>query len=184
MTREEKTDLLWPLVDRLHLGHCWIKTRDGPRRIEQVFTPVNLSEHVVGTNTYGLCPIKPGESVTRVACLDMDSHKGEVPWDEMRRVADTVCFALEDDGYKPVMFRSSGGSGIHIFLTWDAPQDARSVRKMLESTLAMCNFKPGTKGVAAGEIEVFPKQDAVPADGYGSMFILPLGGATKSERLT
>lgn len=183
MNRQQIVDALWPLVDRCHLGHCWIMTKNGPRRIDDPFTPVSLSEHAVGSNTYGLCPIAPGSSATRAACLDLDSHKGETPWQEMRNVADTVCMLLEEEGMAPTMFRSSGGSGIHIYLLWDAPQDAHSVREFLRSILAQCEFKAGTKGVSKQEIEVFPKQDEVPTDGYGSMFILPLSKATKSELL-
>jgi hypothetical protein len=47
------------------------------------------------------------------------------------------------------------------------------VREMLKAALAPCNFKSGTKGVAHGEVEIFPKQNEVKSDGYGSMFILP-----------
>src|SRR5690606_40948627 len=59
---------------------------------------------------------------------------------------------------------------------WDEQQDAYSVRATLCDILAACGFTNGTSGVAAGQVEVFPKQDAVPADGYGNMFVLPLAG--------
>lgn len=183
MNRQQKCDFLWPLVDRLHLGYCWVRTAKGYRRIEDAFTPVQLSEHVVGTNTYGLTPIAPGTDTTRVAVLDFDSHDGATDWQTMRNTADTVCMVLEEDGYRPVMFRSSGGKGVHVFLVWDTPQDARSVREMLKAALAQCGLGVGTGGVAKQEVEVFPKNDRVAADGFGSMFALPLGGATKSEFL-
>lgn len=180
--RDERAAIVRPLVERCHTGHCWVKTANGPRRIDEPFTEVKLSEHVMGGNAYGLCPIVPGESTTCVAVLDLDSHKGEMPWPEMRRAADTIAVALEMDGYAPTLFRSSGGHGIHIYLLWDDPQDAYSVREMLRGVLANCGFVSGTAGVANKEIEIFPKQDAVPVDGFGSMFILPLAG--RSELLT
>jgi hypothetical protein len=173
---KEKLAALRPLVERMHVGHCWRKTQDGPRRIAEPFDALKLSEHCAGTNAYGLCPIKPGESTTRVACLDFDSHKGETPWPEMVRIADLVSMTLEIDGYLPHLFRSSGGSGVHLYLVWDEPQDAYSVREMLRTALESCDLKPGTKGVAAGEVEIFPKQNEVPHDGFGSMFILPFAG--------
>lgn len=181
-TREERAALLRPIVERCHLGHCWIKTAKGPRRIDKTFTEIELSEHVMGGNAYGLCPIAPGSDVTRVAVLDLDSHKGQTPWEEMRRVADRIAVSLELDGYSPTLFRSTGGHGIHIFLLWDEPQDAHSVRTMLRIAISTSGFAVGTRGVADHEIEVFPKQDEVPVDGYGSMFVLPLAG--KSELLT
>jgi hypothetical protein len=177
--REFISGLLRPLVERMHRGYCWRKTQDGPRRIDVEFTEILISEHVTGGNAYGLCPIAPGTSTCRVAALDLDSHKGEVPWPEMVARAEEIALSLELDGMVPHLFRSSGGSGIHIYLTWAEPQDAFSVREMLKAALAVCNLKPGTKGVAHNEVEIFPKQNEVKSDGYGSMFILPWAGRSE-----
>lgn len=179
--REKLTGLLRPLVQRCHLGHCWIKTKKGPRRIDEPFDEVKLSEHVMGGNAYGLCPIKPGESTTRVAVLDFDSHKGETPWPEMLKTAEAVAGELLLDGCEPVLFRSSGGHGIHIYLVWNEPQDAYSVREMLRLKLEACGLTPGTGGVSKSEVEIFPKQNSVEVGSFGSMFVLPLSG--KSEYL-
>lgn len=176
--RENLAALLTPLVERMHTGYCWKKTPDGPRRIDVRFTAVQISEHVTGHTAYGLCPISPGSSTCRVACLDLDSHKGDVPFERMTEIANDLALSLALDGYSGHMFTSSGGRGIHIYLTWREPQDAYSVREMLRRILAEHNLKSGTKGVKHGEVEIFPKQDAVPADGYGSMFILPWSGAS------
>jgi hypothetical protein len=164
-------------------GHCWKKTADGPRKIDVRFTEVQLSEHVQGINTYGLCPIAPGESTCRVACLDLDSHRGETPWPEMLRIARVIQAALDADGYKPHLFRSSGGNGIHIYLMWPEPQQASDVRAMLKNVLAVCGYKDGAGGVSKREIEIFGKQNEVAVGSFGSMFTLPFGGATKSEPL-
>lgn len=176
-----KVAALLPLVERMHRGHCWLKTADGPRRIAEPFTEFMLAEHCAGRKAYGLCPIAPGTSTCRVACLDFDSHFGETPWETMLDTAQTVAFLLEQDGYVPYLFRSSGGNGIHLILLWDEPQEAYSVRQLLSGVLALVGLSNGTGGVAAGEAEIFPKQDEVPADGFGSMFILP--GSGKSEYL-
>lgn len=94
----------------------------------------------------------------------------------MQRVATRVFDHLQGLGYYPITFRSSGGKGIHLFLVWDVPQDAYSVREFLRKVLAMLNFTPGTKGVVSGQVEIFPKQNIVPEGGCGNMFILPLAG--------
>lgn len=181
LTTREKVAAVMPLAERMHWGHCWIKTDDGPRRLDRPFTEAMLAEHCAGRKAYGLCPIKPGESTTRTACLDFDSHGGETPWEEMLDTAKDVAFALEQDGYNPLLFRSSGGRGVHLYLIWDKPQDAYSVREMLRGAIGALGFKSGTKGVVHKQIEIFPKQDSVPADGFGSMFVLPFAG--KSEFL-
>jgi len=177
-TREEKVAVLRPLVDRLCTSHHW---RDH-RHVRRPFGAAELNAHVTGGHKYGLCPIAPGESTCRVALLDFDSHDGATSWEEMLRIAGLVAFDLEQDGYAPILWRSSGGNGIHLYLLWDDSQEAYSVRAMLNAALARCGLKSGTRGVAAREVEVFAKQNGVPADGWGSMFVLPLCG--KSELLT
>lgn len=167
---------LMPLVERLNHSHCWIKTPDGPRRLNERFTEFMLAEHAAGRKAYGLCPIAPGESTTRVALLDFDSHKGETPWIRMTEITQEVLDTARLFGLEGVPFRSSGGHGVHLYFLWDTPQDARSVRALLKDILTACGLKPGTGGVAAGEVEAFPKQNAVPLGGFGSMFILPLAG--------
>lgn len=180
-TTRQKVAALMPLVDRLHRGHCWIKGADGPRRIDERLDDFKIAEHVAGRKAYGACPIAPGESTCRVALLDFDSHRGETPWPEMLRVAGDVAFVLEQEGYAPILFRSSGGNGIHLYLLWDAPQDAYSVRTMLGEILNVLGYKSGTGGVAEKQVEIFPKQSEVPVGGFGSMFVLPWTG--KSEYL-
>ena len=174
-----KVAALMPLVERMHRGHCWVKTPDGPRRIGEPFTEFMLAEHVAGRKAYGLCPIAPGESTCRVACLDFDSHKGETPWAQMLETAQSVAFVLEQDGYTPHLWRSSGGKGIHLYLLWNEPQDAYSVRAMLTDVLATLGLTNGAGGVGKGQVEVFPKQDSVAPDGFGSMFILPGSGLSE-----
>lgn len=175
-TTREKVAALMPLVERMHRGHCWIKTADGPRRIAEPFTEFMLAEHCAGRKAYGLCPIAPGESTTRVALFDFDSHGGETDWPEMVRVAGEVRDTARLFGLEGVAFRSSGGRGVHLIFLWNEPQDARSVREMLRAALAAGGLKPGTGGVVKSEVEVYPKQDSVPVDGFGSMFVLPLAG--------
>lgn len=175
------TDILDPIIERVYRGHCWAKTADGPRRLNEPLTPHHVTRHLTGRAAFGVCPMGPGESTTRLALLDFDSHGGETPWAEMSRVALRVMDRADLLGLHAIPFRSSGGNGIHLYFLWDEPQDAYSVRLLLVSLLIQCGLSSGTGGVAAEEVEVFPKQDRVPANGYGSMFILPLAG--KSVRL-
>ena len=62
---------------------------------------------VNGGPARGVCPIKAGESVTMVALLDFDSHKGEVSWAEMSAVVARVVDVLElVHGMHPILFRA------------------------------------------------------------------------------
>jgi len=177
--REQCCAELQPLVDRMSTVCCWVKTKDGPRRIDEPFNPLKLSEHAARVRAYGLGFIKPGESVTSAACLDFDNHDGALDWREMLDTADLVRTSLEMDGYVVHPFRSSGGHGIHLWLVWNRPQCAYSIREMLRAALDGCGLKEGAGGVARQQVEIYPRQDAVPADGWGNMVVLPWAG--KSE---
>ncbi|WP_186266894.1 phage/plasmid primase, P4 family [Burkholderia gladioli] len=168
---------LEPIVSRVRTSTCCVK-RPGahPQRVDQPLNEQRLAHHVNGGPAYGVYPMQAGADTTLVALLDLDSHKGETPWHDMQDVALGVMAALERAGLRPIPFRSSGGSGMHLYLLWDAPQDAYSVRCALRAALATCALADGTRGVAAGQVEVFPKQNSVPSDGFGNMFVLPLAG--------
>lgn len=175
---------LLPLVSRVRTDKTAVKVEDGSSRwTPEPLTAERLERHVNGGPARGVCPIKAGEDVTMVGLLDLDSHKGETAWPEMLRRAGEVVDALRLWGYAPVAFRSSGGRGIHIYLLWDAPQDAYSVRRALTDVIESCGYvdAAGAGGVASSCIEVFPKQDSVSLTGFGNQFILPLAG--KSELL-
>lgn len=166
---------LLPLVTRVRTDVSAVRRRDG----QQAWTrePLSLellAQHLNGGPVRGVCPIKAGEDVTQVAVLDFDSHKGEVSWAEMGEVVARVAAALEAAGMAPMLFRSGGGHGVHLYLLWDSPQDAYSVRRFLRDVLESCGLKSGTGGVGKAQVEVFPKQDQVAADGFGNQFILPL----------
>lgn len=167
---------LEPLTSRARTDVTATKGPAGMAWTREALTRVRLQRHLDGSMPRGVCPIKAGESTTRIALFDLDSHKGEVSWDDMTMRADMIAQAACRVGLEPVPFRSSGGSGIHIYFVWDEPQDAYSVRKLLEAVLYECGLKNGAKGIKAKEVEVFPKQDAVPEHGFGNQFILPLAG--------
>jgi hypothetical protein len=178
---------LAPLVERVRTDVTAIK-RDGVKGqswTREALTPDRLARHLNGGPARGVCPIKEGESVTLVALLDFDSHGGETDWPAMSAAVARVVDVLEMAwGMSPVLFRSSGGRGVHLYLLWDEPQDCYSVREFLREVLMSCGYKPGTAGVGRGEVEVFPKQDAVGVGGFGNQFVLPLAGASQPLELT
>ena len=175
-------DALRPLIDRVRRDKTAVKLPDGSSRwTGDALTPALMAKHLNGGPARGVCPIREGQSVTLAALFDFDSHKGEVPWSDMVALAAKIHDHMEAKGYPSTLFRSSGGSGIHMIFIWDAPQDAASVRAALREGLAEFNLRDGAGGVKAGQVEVFPKQDEVHAGGYGNQFILPLAG--KSEWL-
>lgn len=136
----------------------------------------HLALHIRGVQTRGVGLVAAGTSTTRALAVDFDSHGGETPWATMVSTAARVAAELERHGVPSLLFRSGGGRGVHLWALWRDAQDAYSVRMLAFEVLAVCGLKNGTAGVHAGEVEVFPKQDAVPADGHGNMIFLPFAG--------
>lgn len=171
--------LVAPIVVRCDTSHCWVR-RPGqpPGHIDAPFTDKQFAAHLSDGYAYGLCPMHRGSSTTRLALLDLDSHKGETSWQEMLDASAKVVSALALYGLEVTTFKSSGGQGVHLYMAWAEPQDAYSVREVLKAALLSVGFAPGIGGVANKEIEIFPKQDAISPTGFGSMFILPLAGAS------
>lgn len=169
---------LAPITSRVRTDATAIKIPgEGSRWTDERLTAERIERHITGTPGRGCCPIKAGESTTRLALLDLDSHSGETDWPGMTRAADVLLGALEEHGLRATPWRSSGGRGIHLICLWDEPQDAYSVREHLRRAIASVGYHNGAGGgVAAHEVEIFPKQDSVPPDGYGNQFILPLHG--------
>ena len=188
MTQEEKLALvraLQPVVSRVRTDISAIKYKDREGKTKQAWTDEALTEghlakHVNGVGpARGCCPIKAGEDVTMVALFDLDSHKGEIPWSDMAEWADKITQASQMFGLEPIPFRSSGGNGIHLIYLWDEPQDAYSVRQTMKMILESLGLRDGATGLVDGAVEIFPKQDKVPAGGKGSQFILPLAGMSE-----
>ena len=177
--KPELAAALRPIVSRVRTDATCVKRADGAQAwTREALTDERLLRHLNGGPARGVCPIKAGEAVTMLALLDLDSHKGETPWPAMVAEAERISAGLEAVGLRAIPFRSSGGRGIHLFMLWEQPQDAYSVRRLLGDVLASLGLRNGAKGVQAGEVEVFPKQDQVAADGFGNQFILPLAGAS------
>lgn len=168
-------ECLRPITKRVRTDITAVKTSSGTSvwRRDQSLTPQRILDHISGKQLRGVCPIKEGESTTKLALLDFDSHKGETSWDEMTAVVQKVYDAAAEQGIYFEGFVSSGGSGVHLIAIWDRPQDAYSVRMALTNILTTCGYKNGAGGVAKKEIEIFPKQDSVPMGGCGNQFILP-----------
>lgn len=176
MNTDQLVSSLSPLVSRVRTDVCWAKLPAGPSCIHEPLTPARVRRHVASGPPFGAAFIKAGESTTLVGSLDFDSHGGETPWPDMMAAALRVSEELEFRGMRPVAFKSTGGRGIHLYVIWDDAQDAYSVRRFLGDVLAACGLKNGTGGVHKSQVEVFPKQNEVPADGYGNMVVLPLAG--------
>lgn len=173
---------LKPLVDRMRKDVTAFRKKDGSVIwTGRPLTERALQQHLTSEQSFGCCPIEAGSDMASLGAYDLDSHKGQVTWADMRIIALRLVAELAERRMGATVFRSGGGSGMHIYVLWRNPQPAWKIRRVMVDVLTACGLKSGTKGVADGEVEVFPKQDRVKSDGYGNMIILPL--TRKSEVL-
>lgn len=115
---------------------------------------------------------------TQLLTFDIDDHLGEASDEAKTEALRQICDSLIADDMKPDVSRSGGGKGAHVSCYFRTPQSAAAVRRYGEELLVRLGLKPGAGGIAKGEVEVFPKQDRVDADGYGSGIALPLARAS------
>lgn len=173
---EQLAAALRPLTDRVRKDVTAVK-RDGFMGwTNQPLTKARLRAHLEGGSARGVCPIMAGDDRTCVGLLDVDDHDDSQGWAGITQWLERICGALTARGLSPIPWRSSGGSGAHVYMLWEEPQDAYSVRALLTDALADVGLANGAGGVERGQVEVFPKQNSVPADGYGNQFVLPLAG--------
>lgn len=119
---------------------------------------------------------------TNVAVFDIDDHDGVLEPHAVLRAASRLADCMREYGLAPLLYRSGGGKGVHLWAIWPEPQSARQVRQLMRIIAAKCDLRDGAAGLAEGEVEIFPKQDFVPDGGLGNLVALPL--ALRSAALT
>ena len=74
---------LAPLTARVRRDVTAVKRGGRQSWTDEPLTKLRLAQHLNGGPARGVCPIKPGESVTMVGLYDLDSHGGVTSWDRM-----------------------------------------------------------------------------------------------------
>lgn len=167
---------LTAITSRVRTSDTVVKTAEGPKRTGVPLTTDRLLKHLGSGPVRGCYIMEPG-TTTRAAVLDLDNHRGASTWAQMTTAARRLMESHEILGGGGCMaFRSGGGAGVHLWFLWDKPQDAYSVRQWLMLILRSCGYKSGTGGVAAGEVEIYPKSDEVKPGRWGTQVWLPLAG--------
>lgn len=135
---------------------------------EGFFKPVrgNLSEahltgHLAGTQgPYGVY-LMDCEDMVSVICWDLDDHENsDQQYNLIVQQAKELFQRLCDAGFDPVIERSKGGRGYHVWVLFERPVHAWRVRLLAK------HFTPDGA-------EFFPKQDHVREGGFGNLVRLP-----------
>lgn len=155
------------------------KTESGYAPVEGSISALVLERHLDGTQPIGGYLVRG--NTTGLGAFDLDDHDGTAGWPLVTSIASRLVNSCEKRGLAPIVFRSGGGNGVHIFTLFDPPAIAADVRYVLREVLAEAGLTDGTGGLTAGQVEVYPKQDTVTPPGRGNLLALPL--ARRSELL-
>ena len=118
-----------------------------------------LMSHLTGEFGVGICPvITDGKCLFGV--LDIDYYKGKI-----RKMLDII----RDYQLPLVPFRSKSG-GLHCYLFLSRGVSAKTIRDTLNLIIKVFSLD---KMYGEEKVEVFPKQDKVTEDGFGSSITLP-----------
>jgi group II intron reverse transcriptase/maturase len=169
---------------RLFLGRPDVFARAWVRGGRRGYTPVRrapsdeeLRAHLIGETILGTYLLQP-DGTTRALVVDID---GPGVTEDARRLALELASRLmagfQDPAVCPLWF-DSGGKGCHLWFCFATPQPAVSVRRWAGGWLD--GLRPFPPGVC---VEVFPKQDRLPAGALGSLIRLPLGRHPATGRL-
>jgi hypothetical protein len=144
-------------------------------RADGSITAEVVKRHVANGEQVGGYLFEPGSSDVRVGIIDIDDKKGEHP-EAVRQLLRGVVALARERGLPAAPFRSGGGNGAHVWLTFDPAREAKDVRALLRwlCDRAGCTrrkeFELEFSGVT---VEIFPKQDQVSSDGHGNLIGLP-----------
>jgi len=129
-----------------------------------------LVPHLQGAKSVGVYLLRPDGKV-KIGVIDLDDHEGEA---EIEAAPMVLGARLVDTGndYGLTLFleKSGGGRGAHVWLLLEEWTEAAKVRQVLYGLIKATGIEQGK------EIEVFPKQDILGADGLGSLIALPFQG--------
>lgn len=151
--------------------------KDGSyNRVSAPITAKVLEDHLTGDITIGVYQIDPATMTVKWLCFDFDGEdrielKGLLGG--VRSSAITLGVPKE-----AMLVEDSGRRGYHLWLFFAQPAPLVFARRFGENILA--GAKLGGEIKTKGSIELFPKQDQLPADGFGNLVKLPLGIHQKS----
>ena len=138
-----------------------------PRRNEKPvsLTPATIRQHLEGTLTIGLYAINPHSQRCKWVAIDADYENA---LEDLLKLQ----WQLRQDGVEAALERSRRGG--HLWIFAETPLLARDCRVYIYNLASQ--LKVPVKGAKLADgIEVFPKQDVVPAGEFGNGIRGPLG---------
>lgn len=155
--------------------------RVGYTPVHEPLTPAVIRQHLLGSFTVGVYPIRLDQTATWFA-IDLDIRSTDLETarrdhayatelrEQMRSTGTAILQALRELGLDP-LFENSGYKGRHYWVFLQQPQEARVLHHLGRMLLARLQ----TLLPASFSLEFFPKQARRSGKGLGNLIKLPLG---------
>lgn len=118
-----------------------------------------ISQHLDGLFGVGVCPVNT-EGKVHFAVLDIDCYDKRL---------EKMLYFIKEYSLPLVPFRSKSG-GLHVYLFFTKSVSARNAIEVLRSIVSTFSLNDI---YGKGKVEIFPKQETVKENGFGSCVTLP-----------
>lgn len=146
-----------------------------PNRKLLPLTDGDLFAHLAGKDKHardvvGVYPMLVDETCT-FCCVDFDDEGFQNAATAFR----SVC---SETGVPAYIERSRSGEGAHVWIFFDAPIPAKTVRQLASGLLTLAMSQ--NKQISFSSYDrILPNQDTLPAGGFGNLIELPLQGLAR-----
>ena len=153
------------------------KCADCPNRKLMPLTDQDIYAHLEGKDKYardvvGVYPMLPDESCA-FCCADFDDEGYEA-------AAQAVLSVCRENNVPAYLERSRSGEGAHIWIFFETPVPAKTVRQLVTGLLTHAMAQNSHVSFQSYD-RILPNQDTLPAGGFGNLIALPLQGQARKN---
>lgn len=166
----DKTTIICRQFRELFPGRedCWGKLKGGCRR--EKLTEMHYLKHLKGEESLGIYPLLD-DGTCKFAVIDFDFKDKEDKENLTRQNAERIIYELGLIGIAPCWLEISRSGLAHVWIFFDKPVKAKSIRKVIGELLEKIGIQ-----VRNGQCEIFPKQDSLVPGQVGNYINLPYFG--------
>ena len=155
------------------------KCADCPNRKLMPLTDQDIYAHLEGKDKYardvvGVYPMLPDESCA-FCCADFDDEGYEA-------AAQAVLSVCRENNVPAYLERSRSGEGAHIWIFFETPVPAKTVRQLVTGLLTHAMAQNSHVSFQSYD-RILPNQDTLPAGGFGNLIALPLQGQARKTAI-
>jgi len=136
---------------------------------------LTLVSHFQGKQCVGLYVVNP-EATCQFGVIDLDDKEGAAPLEESPMIVGSILVDKgQEYGLTLYLEKSGGGLGSHCWCLLTQPVRAKRMKELLTGLVKAAGFSH------LKDVEVFPKNGTIGADGLGTLVALPFQGPDRMK---